>query len=134
MPGHHSQKARAGEVLTRMSQRSIAATKTGQQRLGNRNRIRPCEFLDCDYEDAAENRAQLGTATDMDRGWLVAQTGPDASGFRQMVFGKWADCQSATQQTTSLRYGGSAKMRPRKSAQCEQTLTEPDTDPRPRTK
>ncbi len=32
--------------------------------------------------------------------------------FRRMVFGRWADCQSATQQTASLRYGGSAKMRP----------------------
>src|SRR6266571_2987858 len=96
-----------------MSQRSIAATKTGQQRLGNRNRIRPCEFLDCDYEDAAENRAHPGTATDADRGWLVAQTGPDASGFRRMVFGRWADCQSATSRRvgTSLRYGGSAKRR-----------------------
>ncbi len=28
-----------------------------------------------------------------------------------MVFGRWADCQSATQQTASLRYGGSAKTR-----------------------
>ena len=46
--------------------------------------------------------------------WLVAQTGPDASGFRRMVFGRWADCQSATSRRvgTSLRYGGSAKMHP----------------------
>src|SRR6266704_1678359 len=29
-----------------------------------------------------------------------------------MVFGRWADCQSATQQTASLCCGGSAKMRP----------------------
>src|SRR5438552_15964789 len=58
--------------------------------------------------------AHRGTATDTDRGWLVAQTGPDASGFRRMVFGRWADCQSATSRRvgTSLRYGGSAKMRP----------------------
>jgi len=54
--------------------------------------------------------AHLGTATDADRGWLVAQTGSLL--FRRMVFGRWADCQSATQQTASLRYGGSAKMRP----------------------
>ncbi len=61
------------------------------------------------------NGAHLGTATDTDRGWLVAQTGPDASEFRRMVFGRWADCQSATSRRvgTSLRYGGSAKMRPR---------------------
>src|SRR5437016_8324823 len=38
--------------------------------------------------------AHLGTATNMDRGWLVAQTGPDASGFRRMAFGRRADCQS----------------------------------------
>src|SRR6266581_8050315 len=58
-------------------------------------------------------RAHFGTGAHMDRGWLVAQTGPDSeSGFRRMVFGRWADCQSATQQTASLRYGGSAKMRP----------------------
>ncbi len=51
----------------------------------------------------------LGTAT-------VAQTGSLL--FRRMVFGRWADCQSATQQTASLRYepasnriDGSAKMR-----------------------
>src|SRR6266700_796591 len=29
-----------------------------------------------------------------------------------MVFGRWADCESATQQIASLRYGGSAKMCP----------------------
>src|SRR6266699_7215564 len=34
----------------------------------------------------------------------------DASGFRRMVFGRWADWQSSTRQTASLRYCGSAKM------------------------
>src|SRR6266702_3788820 len=56
--------------------------------------------------------AHRDTATDTDGGWLVAQTGSLL--FRRMVFGRWADCQSATQQTASLRYGGSAKMRPRR--------------------
>ena len=60
-------------------------------------------------------RAHLGTATDTDRGWLVAQTGSLL--FRRMVFGRWADCQSATQQTASLRSGGSATMRPTRGEQ-----------------
>src|SRR5437879_1207 len=113
-----------------MSHRSIAATKTGQQRLGNRNCIRPWEFLDCDYEDAAENRAHLGTATEAQTGSLL---------FRGLAIRPPAEYHSAKQQNASLRYkpasiriGASAKMRPRKSAQFEQTLTEPDTDPRPR--
>src|SRR5438552_4015751 len=63
----------------------------------------------CPHNIYVPIRAHLGTATDTVRGRLVAPTGPDASEFRRMVFGRWADWQS----TASLRYGGSAKMRPR---------------------
>src|SRR5206468_12978089 len=73
--------------------------------------------------------AHLGTATDPDRGWLVAQTGSLL--FRRMVFGRWADCQSATQQTASLRYGGSAKMRPTPSTREASSLEAPSAAPEP---
>src|SRR6266566_2370900 len=50
--------------------------------------------------------AHLGAATDTDRGWLVAQTGSLL--FRRMVFGRWPDCQSATQQTVIRAHLGTA--------------------------
>src|SRR6266571_3691434 len=67
-------------------------------------------------------RAHLGAATDAVRGRFVAPTGPDSeSGFRRMVFGRWADCQlianprhpdASRRVGTSLHYGVSARMHP----------------------